>query len=859
MSEFAFAEASLQERLQRGGLSVAEANSIAGQVGEALAQSHAAGRIHGNLTIANILLRNDPSGLRVTIDGFGGEGQTLTSFDYVAPERRAGGEPTVAADIYSFGRILEQIRNATPADSSGRLAWEAAIHRCLDPVPERRFASAKAVLRELRLTEATASFDAANAARVSRDPKMWGDFQLLQQLGAGGFGEVYRAWDPVLEREVALKLLLPRGLDPENEYAAIVAEARAIARVRHPNIVSVYGVDRHDGRVGFWSDFVRGQTLADMIATNGPCSAKETAEIGVALCDALSAVHHAGLLHRDIKASNSIRSEDGRILLMDFGLSQDMHRTAGIAGTPAYMAPELLAGNPPTVHTDIYAMGVLLLYLCTGEYSLPDASKEISHSRTAVPPELEPIIRCATHSDPQQRYASATRLRDALAPKLAAASAAAANAANARRRYLWTGAAAVVLLAIAITFLFLRRQGHSVMAGASPAAYQDFLAAEDALQRFDKPGNTEKAINLYQKTLERSPEFALAQAGLARADWRMYLDTADKKWASAADQAAARAATINSETAYVQTTLGMIHVAEGKDSLGTHELERARELDPRSADAHAALGEAYRQQGRLADAKTELQTAMDLAPDDWRWSYWLGALQIDTGDYKSAETNLKTALEKTADNARVLYDLGLVNRKQERLDDARIFYEQALKLDPEYLPAMAALGTVLRLQGRFPEAVAIYKRAVGKRPGSWYLWTKLGDAEQWAAVDPDEMAKDYKKAIELASEQMKVTPDDAFLVSSIAGCYASLHDSTHALPLMRKALRLAPQNPDTVASVAESYELLGDRDEALKLIAKALQMGYSADYAKKTPELRSLRKDPRAPQQIREDASNSSS
>ena len=857
MAEFAIAGVSLQDHLQRSKLSAAEANWIALQVGEAVAQSHAAGHIIGNLTIANILLRNDPSGLHVTIGGSSVQASALSAVEYLAPECREGSKPTLAADIYSFGRILEQIRNAT-IPGSASLPWEGAIHRCLDPVPERRFASMAAALRALGLTEATASFD-ANATSASHDPKMWGNFQLLQRLGVGSFGEVYRAWDPVLEREVALKLLLPRGLDPEGEYAAIVAEARAIARVRHPNIVSVHGVDRRDGRVGFWSDFVRGHTLSDLIATHGPRSARETAEIGVALCDALSAVHHAGLLHRDVKASNSMHAEDGRILLMDFGLSQDIHRAGGIAGTREYMAPELLAGNPPTVQTDIYAMGVLLLYLCTGEYSPPPAGEKGSHTRAIVPPQLEPIIRCATHYDPHQRYAIATALRDALAATLATATAPGAGATRARRRFLWIGVPAVVLVAVAVAFPFLRREARAVLAGTNPAAYQHFLAAEDVLQRFDKPGNTERAINLYQQTLDRSPNFALAQAGLARADWRMYLDTSDKKWASAADQAAARAASINSEISYVQTTLGMIHVAEGKDSLGTHELEHARELDPRSADAHAALGEAYRQQGRLPDAKSELQAAMDLAPDDWRWAYWLGALQIDTGDYKSAETNLNLALEKTPDNARVLYDLGLVYRKQQRLDDARSFYEQALKLDPQYLPAMAALGTVLRLQGRFSEAVAIYQRAVEKRPGSWYLWAKLGDAEEWAGNDSDEMAKDYNKAIGLASEQMKITPDDPLLLTNVAACYASLHDGVHALPLMRKALRLAPQNPDTVASVAEAYELLGSRDEALRLIAKALQLGFSVDYAKKAPELRSLRKDPRAPQQIREHASTSKS
>ncbi len=853
MTALASAEESLHDHLQRGGFALAEANSIACQVGEFLAQAHAEARIHGNLTLSSIRLRNGSSGLLVTISGFGNQTPEPAAPEYLAPERRAGGEPTIAADIYSFGRILEEIRNTMTADSNVRLAWEPCVHRCLDPLPEHRFTSAASALRALGLSEATASMDAM-PAQVSRDAKTWGNFQLLQRLGEGSFGEVYRAWDPVLEREIAVKLLLPRGLDPEGEYAAIVTEARAIARVRHANIVSVYGVDRRDGRVGFWSDFIRGQTLDLMVATRGLCSARETAEIGMALCSALAAVHEAGLLHRDIKASNSMRSEQGRVLLMDFGLSQDMHDISGSAGTRNYMAPELFAGKPHSVQSDIYAMGVLLLYLCTGGCLPPPESEKAPDARATVPLALQPIISCATHRDPQQRYASASSLHDALAATLVAAP---AIRHRRRRRFVSIGVAVAVLLLIAIALPFLRRKTSAPRAGANPAAYQDFLSAEDAMQRFDKPGNTEKAISLYQRALDRSPNFALAQAGRARADWRMYLDTADKKWASAADQAAARAAAISADIAYVQTTLGMIHVAEGKDSLGTHELEHARELDPRSADAYAALGEAYRQEGRLADAKQQLQTASDLSPDDWRWPFLLGALQIDTGDYKSAEANLRTALGKTADNARVLYDLGLVYRKQDRLEEARASYEQALNLDPHYVPVLAALGTLLRLQGHFPEAVAIYQKAVEQRPGSWYLWAKLGDAELWAGKDPQEMARDYRKAIELASDQMKITPDDPLLVANVAACYAAIHDKAHALPLMRKALLLAPQNPDTVASVAESYELLGNRDEALKEIATALHLGYSLDYAKKAPELKRLRKDPRAPQQIREAASAS--
>src|ERR1700761_1241314 len=89
----------------------------------------------------------------------------------------------------------------------------------------------------------------------------WGPFRLLARVGSGGFGEVYRAWDPNLEREVALKLLLPGVVGDEQQYSTMLREARAMASVQHPNIVHVYGIDRHDGRVGFWTDFVKGTTL----------------------------------------------------------------------------------------------------------------------------------------------------------------------------------------------------------------------------------------------------------------------------------------------------------------------------------------------------------------------------------------------------------------------------------------------------------------------------------------------------------------------------------------------------------------------------------------------------------------------
>ena len=173
----------------------------------------------------------------------------------------------------------------------------------------------------------------------------WGSFTLLARVGFGGFGEVYRAWDPHLQREVALKLLLPGVVGDEAEYEAMLREARALASLRHPNVVPVYGIDRHNGRVGFWTDFVHGKTLSVLVDEQGTFGAREAALIGLDVTRALSAVHRAGLLHRDIKAENVMREQGGRILLMDFGLSSLDHAAANIAGTPNYMAPELFEGG----------------------------------------------------------------------------------------------------------------------------------------------------------------------------------------------------------------------------------------------------------------------------------------------------------------------------------------------------------------------------------------------------------------------------------------------------------------------------------------------------------------------------------
>ena len=159
---------------------------------------------------------------------------------------------------------------------------------------------------------------------------MWGALRVIEHVGCGRFGDVYRAWDAALDREVALKIL--RADDEAAVQTDIVEEGRLMARVRHPNVVTIHGARRIDGATGLWMEFVNGRTLAAELAERGPLAAAELARIGIQLCRALAAVHSAGLVHRDVKAQNVLRDDAGRVVLGDFGTGRELEDSSSSSG-----------------------------------------------------------------------------------------------------------------------------------------------------------------------------------------------------------------------------------------------------------------------------------------------------------------------------------------------------------------------------------------------------------------------------------------------------------------------------------------------------------------------------------------------
>lgn len=282
-------------------------------------------------------------------------------------------------------------------------------------------------LRELAAIAAIARAHAAPLeprARVT--PFEWGLLQVREHVARGAHGDVYRAWDPRLERDVALKLIR-NDVPADSEATVAITEGRLLARVRHPNVAAVYGADRIFGQAGIWMEFLRGRTLREDIERRGRLPPEEVIRIGLEVCAGLGAIHGAGLIHRDVKAQNVMRTADGRTVLMDMGASHDSGDGAGsLQGTPMYLAPELLKGQRASAASEVYAVGVLLFYAVTGSYpvdgrTLDEIKRRHEHGHQprfaedrSLLPSFTAVVERALRRTPAERFRAVDDMAAAL-------------------------------------------------------------------------------------------------------------------------------------------------------------------------------------------------------------------------------------------------------------------------------------------------------------------------------------------------------------------------------------------------------------------------------------------------------------
>ncbi len=263
--------------------------------------------------------------------------------------------------------------------------------------------------------------------------KSFGDFELLEELGRGGMGVVYKAYQKSLNRVVALKMILRGEHATPEDLARFRVEAQAAATLRHPNIVPVHAAGDHDGQAYFSMSYVEGETLTALLS-RGPLRGREAAALLATIARAVDYAHQHGILHRDLKPSNILLDDTGRPHITDFGLAkrvkamgqhERLTRTNAIVGTPAYMAPEQVTGSrgTPSPASDVYSLGVILYEMLTGRppFQAPTPVDTLllvldqepvrpGMLNPKVDPDLELICLKCIQKEPELRYQSAAEL-----------------------------------------------------------------------------------------------------------------------------------------------------------------------------------------------------------------------------------------------------------------------------------------------------------------------------------------------------------------------------------------------------------------------------------------------------------------
>jgi serine/threonine protein kinase/tetratricopeptide (TPR) repeat protein len=716
-------------------------------------------------------------------------------------------------------------------------------------------------------------------------------FDVLGRLGTGGMGVVYRARDRVLGRDVALKLVRPEHAGDSAARQRFLREARAAAVLTHPGIAAVYeageAASEEPGGSGLLyiaEELVEGETLAERLR-RGPLEIEEVRRLGAQMADALGEAHARGIVHRDVKPSNLMLTPDGRLKVLDFGLArrhapsgepaaseaETLSRTAPglIVGTPAYMAPEQIAGEAVDARADVYSAGCVLYELLSGRppftgastaevlrRSLTEAPRPIVELREDVPPPLAAVVTRALARDPRERPADgralATALRDPGSPPDAAPG---GRPASGRQRRRAVRAAATLLGGLALAgggWLLLERSTGPALAFKE----RDFVLVADVVNETGEPVFDLALKSALETDLRQSPYVNVLDPGQVETTLRlMRLDPEVRLDAETGRALCRRAGTralvvpriLRAGEAY-QVDASLVEPATGRVASEAHVLARGREdvlltaIDELTRELRRRLGESLasisRRDPPLAQYTTSSLEALELAA--------LGARARARTDYPKAERYYRQALQQDPHFAVARGALGLIllqflgrpeegkkelaqaladadevsqrehlhlralNRQYvtEDLPGALDDYRFMSELYPDMFQPYNNSGLILQKLGRHGEAAAMFERAHEADPRSPIpLWNTY-------FLDTNPL-KDPRKAEAAARAIVALDPDVAHARHALAWSLVMQRRFAEAEEAMRATLQIDPNHTWARPNLAHLQLRRGAVEEAI--------------------------------------------
>jgi TolB-like protein/Tfp pilus assembly protein PilF/predicted Ser/Thr protein kinase len=715
-----------------------------------------------------------------------------------------------------------------------------------------------------------------------------GHYHIVEKIGAGGMGEVYRAHDERLDRDVALKVLPAGMLTDEDARKRFRKEALALSKLNHPNIATVHDFDTQDGIDFLVMEFVDGMSLAEKLK-GGLLREKETAALGMQVADALEEARERGIIHRDLKPGNILVTPKGRVKVLDFGLAKFLHPTGDldatqsiaetrvVAGTLPYMAPEQLQGEPVDTRTDLYALGVVLYEMTTGQRPFRHEvstrlADMILHQPPVQPramnrrisPELENIVLKCLEKDPESRYQSAKELGvdlRRLGPVRSQTTAAAVTPAGALARrkplFLWAGAVALLASLLALV-IFLPGKWRERLAGRptipriqslavlplenlSHDPGQDYLAdgmTDELITELGQVGSL-KVISRtsalhYKGTNKRIPEIAselnvggVVQGSVLRSGNRVRITvqltdaaTDQNLWGQSYERDMGDVFTLQDEVARAIT--------------GQIQARLTPQEQTRLASSHNVNPEAYNDylKGRYfyyqrtdegyRKASEYLQQAITKDPNyAAAWALWAGTaydpLLSDAENAKRSHEALQKALQLDDSLSEVHTEIASEKMQQWDWGGAETELRRAIELNPNYAEAHHTYSHYLMGQSRVEDSLRESQRALEADPVNVAMIFHLA----WHYF----YAHQYDQAIAQCRRTLDFDPNYQPAHFYLAAAEAQRGEYAEAIAEFQKFPAFAGGKEGSLGAwLGRTYALAGDKAEALKIADRLLQL-----------------------------------
>ena len=634
------------------------------------------------------------------------------------------------------------LTDACGADAELRSALEALTSHA-----DAAFAFADRIAPAVARTAAAFLGDPAAAADDGADPlvgRRVAHFEIVERLGAGGMGRVYRARDLRLDRTVALKLLPPHlGADAAAKRR-FVHEARAASALDHPGICAIHEIgEAGDGQLFIAMAHYPGETLKRRIA-RGPLPLADALDYGAQMAEALQRAHDADIVHRDVKPANVVVTDRGQVKLVDFGIAKmtgaDVTREGVTLGTVAYMSPEQTRGDAVDARTDLWSLGAVLYEMLTAQRPFRGDSDEalvhaIRHDeprplrtlRAEVPAGLAVVVRRCLEKDPARRY---QRAGDLLADLRAVRTGRTVRGPSARRARLLRVAAPLGLLLLAGD---TAQRGLAAGRMTTPEAARLARAAREVKPeafalylRSARVGDEARRMDYLEQAIARDSTFALAHAKLALS----YVMIARDR--GRAERAITTALALDATLSDAYDALGLLRMWLDRDwPAAEAAFRRAIELNPHSSLAHHELGQLFMRVGRCDEALAEERRAVLQNPGVGHFQSGLAEVHLYCGHYDAAIRELGRTLDLVRDSASTYFLLGDAHFYQGRYAEALVMYERSRRPPPGW--AYAALGREREARARIDTLTAQWARGEADGFTAWHLartHTSLGERSQ---------------------------------------------------------------------------------------------------------------------------------